>query len=181
MSMMNTKRLVALMASGALLAGCVQLNTLFGPNKNWNSPDCMVTSEVPAPIFHVSFVSPASAGATVSLEPWVYLSAPAAWMDEVLPTTFRADVNTAAKEIVISGKVRRKLENPQAACAIPAMYVIPDAATLSLPVVLTEAGTYTVRIASESFTTQRPPEVANPSLPPRVYPPVAATKSLVIN
>lgn len=142
--------------------------------------ECAVVRGMPAPIFHVAFLSPATAGATVSLEPWVFLAAPLMKHDEVLPETFEAKVDAQAREIVVSGQVRATRPNPGADCAYPAIYTFPKVATLSLPVVLTATGTYTVRIASDSFTTQRPESVQHPSEPPKTYPEAVATRSLVI-
>lgn len=179
MPMESTRRSLALVAGGVLLAGCTQFNDFFHP-RDGNSSDCFVESVAPAPMFHVSFTSPASAGSTVSLEPWVLLAAPATKADVLLSETFRATVDAAHREIVVAGQVRRTLHNPLANCPVPAIYMIPTAATLSLPVVLKEAGTYTVRIASESFTTERPPAQPRPDEPAREYPPAEATGSLVI-
>lgn len=176
----SSPRLLALALSGALLTGCVQFNNLFHP-KDGTSSDCFTVHEVPAPMFHVAFTSPASAGATVSLEPWVVLSAPATKVDQLLPETFKATVDAARKEIAVTGRVLRTDANPLANCPLPALYMIPQAATLSLPVLLTETGTYTVRIASDSFTTERPPAQPRPDEPAREYPPAEATRSLVIN
>ncbi len=168
------RRLLALALGGALLTACAQFRAP-------GSDECYLVQEAPAPMFHVGFVTPASAGATVSLEPWVFLSAPAVRMDELLPGTFKAQVNTETREILVTGRVKRSVVNPQANCAIPAIAVVPEAATLSLPVVLTATGTYTVRIASESFTTNRPPAQPRPDVPARTYPEPAATRSLVID
>ncbi|MNY73993.1 hypothetical protein D3C86_2129200 [compost metagenome] len=76
--------------------------------------------------------------------------------------------------------MRRVLPRPGAECALPAMYMIPQAATLSLPVTLAATGTYTIRIAPESFTTERPPAMAHPNEPLRQYPEALATRSLVV-
>lgn len=185
---MRTLRLLTLCGAATLVAACTLDGTFGGflpQGKGTPSPSptpaCTIASEQAAPIFHVAFTSPASAGATVTLEPWVYLEAPVMVHDAVLPETFAAQVREQTREIVITGKVRTTRPNPGANCAFPALYTFPIAATLSLPVVLPASGTYTVRIASESFTTERPPEVTNPSLPPKVYPAPAATRSLVIN
>lgn len=145
------------------------------------SGDCTMVQPIPAPIFHVGFVSPASAGATVSLEPWVFLEAPVMVHDAVLPETFAATVDEQAREIVVAGQVKATRPNPAADCGFPAIYTFPKAATMSLPVVLQASGTYTVRIAAESFTTRRPEEMQHPNDPPKTYPQPAETRTLVIN
>jgi hypothetical protein len=142
--------------------------------------DCFVTTDKPAAMFYVSAPATASAQASVSLEPWIFLEAPALTLDKVLPETFKATVDEQARTITVSGQMTRVLPRPGASCAMPAMYMIPKAATLSVPVTLAAPGTYEIRIASESFTTQRPPAMGHPAEPLRQYPEAIATRSIVI-
>lgn len=190
---MHRLTLIGLSFAATLVAACapdgslLSIMPVFPVGSGGASPapgpsgPCELVQVVPAPLFHVAFTSPASAGATVSLEPWVFLQAPIMKHDEVLPETFAATVDEQKREIVVTGKVRATRPNPEAMCAYPAIYTFPKAATLSLPVVLQATGTYVVRIASESFTTDRPDAIEHPSQPPRVYPEPAATRSLVID
>lgn len=142
--------------------------------------ECFITVDKPAAVFHVSAPATASAQATVSLVPWAFLEAPALTIDKLLPQTFEAMVDAQARTITLSGKMTRVLPKPGAECAMPALYMVPDAATLSVPVVLNATGTYEIRIAPDSFTTQRPPEMAHPNQPLRQYPEALATRSIVI-
>lgn len=174
------KQLALAVAVPLLFAGCsAELLSFLRPDtpgspKNEN---CTVAVERPAPMFYFDAPQVASADATVSLEPWVLLSAPALKVDEIRPASFKAEVDLEAKRVTIRGAITRHEMNPEAECAFPAIYMLPQAATLSVPVVL-PAGTYEVAIATESFTTEKPPYT--PTDPDRVYPGPLATRSLLV-
>lgn len=179
-------RHVALMLTGALvLAGCTpELLSRFIPNPNptptvGSGDDCYLTVEQPAPMFYVEAPQTASAGATISLTPWVTLEAPVARSDELLPETFEAHVDHAARTVTLRGSIRRYQANPEGNCAYPAIYMVPKAATHSLAIAL-PAGTYTVAIASDSFSATQPPAQPHPGEPATQYPGPQATRSLIV-
>ncbi|MNY31729.1 hypothetical protein D3C86_1659030 [compost metagenome] len=166
------------------IAGCdptlmAQLGLREKP-KQPNNEDCFVTVQAPAAVFHVGAPATASVQASFSLEPWIFLEAPALTIDKPVPESFKATVDDQAKTITLSGLMTRVLPRPGAQCAMPAMYMIPKAATLSVPISVATAGTYEIRLASGSFTTQRPPEMSHPSEPLRQYPEAIATRTIVI-
>ncbi|HEY9899611.1 MAG TPA: hypothetical protein V6D00_10560 [Pantanalinema sp.] len=171
--------LTAIAGCDAALLKQLGLGPKPGPTQP-NDEDCFVTVDKPAAVFHVGAPATASVQASVSLVPWIFLEAPALTIDKPLPGTFKATVDDQAKTITVSGLMKRVLPRPGAQCAMPAMYMIPQAATLSVPVTLAATGTYEIRIAPESFTTQRPPEMAHPAEPLRQYPAAMATRSIVV-
>ncbi len=162
-----------------LMAGCsAELLSFLDPPsspKPKTGDDCYVAVVRPAPMFYLDAPHVAAAGATISLEPWVLRSAPIAKIDEILLPTFEAKVDLVNQRVTLVGSIERYEANPEADCAFPAIYMVPQAATLSVPVVL-PAGTYEVAIASDSFITEQPPAI--PYEPNRVYPGPQATRSL---
>lgn len=168
--------LFAAMAAMAV-AGCdMLLPLLVGQNR-----DCTFTVEEKAPMFHVAAPATASAGVAFDVVPWVYRSAGSYPKgDEVIPGSFAAVIDTASRTITITGNIRRTNVRPNANCAIPAIAVLPSAATLSVPVTATASGTYTVRIPGEYFTTQTPSLYGLPNEPPNGYPQPLATRSVEV-
>lgn len=164
-----------------LLAGCSdELLSILrpeGPKKPPSNDDCYVSTVRPAPMFYLDAPATASADATISIEPWVLLSAPVVKIDEIQPKSFEAEVDHDAKRVTLRGSITRYEANPKADCAFPAIYMIPTVATLSVPVVL-PAGTYELAIAADSFIDQHPP--VTPIEPDRIYPGPLATRSIVI-
>ncbi len=163
-----------------LLAGCsAELLSFLRPDGGMKPRDenCTIALERPAPMFYLSAPATASAAATISIEPWVLLSAPVLKIDELRPQTFAADVDHQARRVTIRGSITRHEANPEADCAFPAMYMMPKAATLSVPLSL-PAGTWELAISTASFTTEKPPY--HPAEPNAAYPGPQATRSLVI-
>ncbi|MNX22198.1 hypothetical protein D3C86_521770 [compost metagenome] len=174
------KQLALVLSVPLLLAGCsADFLSQFLPGKTNPSQrdDCTVTVERPAPMFYLDAPQVASAGATFSVEPWVLLSAPVQVIDAIRPETFVAEVDLAAKKVTLRGKITRHEANPQANCGFPAIYMLPKAATLSVPVSL-PAGTYELAIAADSFNPEKPPYT--PMEPNRTYPGPLATRSIVV-
>lgn len=177
---------VPLMLTGTLmLAGCTpELLSRLIPNPTpsptaGSGDDCTLTVEQPAPMFYVEAPQTASAGATISVTPWVRLEAPVARSDELLSDSFEASVDHAAKTVTLRGSIRRYQANPKGDCAFPAIYMFPTAATYSLEIAL-PAGSYTVAIASDSYTATHPPAQPHPGLPATQYPGPQATRSLIV-
>ena len=174
------KQLALVLAVPVLLAGCsAELMSFLRPDtpKKYTDPECTIVVTQPAPMFYLGAPATASVGATVSLEPWVLLSAPVLIIDAVKPETFEAVVDHAAKRVTVKGAITRHEANPGANCGFPAMYMMPKAATLSVPVTLS-AGTWELAIATDSFTTEKPqfhPNDPNPNAPGPL-----ATRSIVI-
>lgn len=174
------KQLALALCVPVIVTGCsAEFLSLLKPNaSNPNQrDDCTRAVERPAPMFYLDAPAVATAGATISLEPWVLLSAPALKIDEIRPQTFVAEVDHAAKRVTVRGAITRHEANPQANCEFPAIYMLPQAATVSVPVSL-PAGTYELAIATESFTTEKPPYT--PTEPNRTYPGPLATRSIIV-
>ena len=174
------KQLALALCVPVILTGCsADLLSFLQPNGSnpKQRDDCTLPVEKPAPMFYLDAPAIATAGATVSLEPWVLLSAPALEIDEIRPQTFVADVDLAAKRVTIRGGITRHEVNPEANCEFRAIYMLPQAATFSVPVSL-PAGTYELAIATECFTTEKPPYT--PTDPNRYYPGPLATRSIVV-
>lgn len=136
--------------------------------------ECYREVDKPAPMFYVGVSGPVSANATFSLVPHVVVSGPLNKWDELLLDSFSATLDADTKTVTVSGSIRRYEGNPEADCAYPMIYLAPKAATLSLPIAL-PAGTYTVRIASESVLSDLPGDVQGDNPSPQ------ATQSLVVN
>jgi hypothetical protein len=174
------KQLALVLAVPLLLVGCTpELLSFLRPDDGgkFGDENCTIALERPAPMFYVSAPATTSAGVTVTLEPWVLLSAPVLKIDEIRPQTFVAEVDHPTKRVTIRGSITRHEANPEADCAFPAMYMMPKAATLSVPLSL-PAGTWEVAIATDSFTTEKPPY--HPAEPNATYPGPQATRSLVV-
>lgn len=161
------------------IVGCTTLMPGFGPPSPGPSP-CTITVQQAAPMFSVDAPATASAHATFSLTPWIYLSA-GSWGsgDTLIPESFRATVDSAAKTITVTGSIKRINVHPGSQCPVPAIAIIPSAATLSVEA-SASAGTYTIILPAESFTTDVPPKVGRPDEPERTYPTPAATRSLIL-
>lgn len=161
-----------------LIGGCsIELHSLWRP-KNFPPPTgdaCLVEAQRPAPIFHLQAPAVASAGVPFTVIPWVVLSAPVQKPDVLLPETFEVRVDHAAKRVTIVGSILRYEAAPKAGCSFPAIYMVPQAATMSVKTVL-PAGTYELAIASDSFTSEKPPAPHHD--PYRIYPSPQATRSL---
>lgn len=174
------KQLALVLSVPVILAGCsADLLSQWLPDKRGpgQRDDCTVPVVRSAPMFYLGAPQVATAGATFSVEPWVLLSAPALEIDQIRPGSFVAEVDLAAKRVTVRGSITRHEVNPEAECAFPAMYMLPKAATLSVPVSL-PAGTYELAIAIDSFTAEKPPYT--PSEPNRTYPGPQATRSIVV-
>lgn len=63
--------------------------------------------ELPAPIFALEVPCEAYAGVPFSLNAWVGLTDPLAIHDEILPGTFKAELDPRTQRIVVTGRVRR--------------------------------------------------------------------------
>ncbi|HEY9856074.1 MAG TPA: hypothetical protein V6D05_10075 [Stenomitos sp.] len=180
---MRHATLLMLSLTSLLVAACADYGRFIDDEKRLsqgNKLPCETAGALPAAMFAVEATSPASAGATVSLVPWVFLPAPIMKHDEVLPDSFKATVDETTREIVLTGQVWATRPNPAANCAYADIYAFPKVATLSVPVVLAATGSYTVRIASESFYTPHYWELQSPNEPGKVYPEPTATRSLII-
>lgn len=174
------KQLALVLGVPLLLAGCSAQFLSFlqpGPRTPGNRDDCTRAVSKPAPMFYLDAPAVATAGATFSVEPWVLLSGPALKLDEIRPGTFTATVDLDAKRVTVQGMITRHEANPEAACEFPAMYMLPKAATVSVPVTL-PAGTYELAIAPDSVTTEKPP--TTPLEPNQTYPGPLATRSIVV-
>ncbi len=160
----------------AAAAGCDALLPWLGGGDR----DCLVTVQIPAPMFHVAAPATASAGVPFKITPWVLrTSGSYPRGDQVVPESFAATVDAAARTIKVSGSISRTNVRPGTNCAVPAMAVLPSAATLSLEVTA-PAGTYTVSIPPENFTTEVPQLFGLPNEPPNGYPPAQASRSVTV-
>lgn len=161
-----------------LIGGCsAELLSLWRP-KDHPPPTgdaCLVEVRRPAPIFYLQAPAVASAGVPIPMIPWVVLSAPVQKPDALLPETFELRVDHAAKRVTVVGSVLRYEAAPKADCGFPAIYMMPQPATMSVTTVL-PAGTYELAIAPESFTPEKPPAPHHD--PYRFYPNPQATRSL---
>lgn len=174
------KQLALALCVPVMVAGCsAELMSFLQPKPSDPSrrDDCTRPVERPAPMFYLDAPAVVTADATFSVEPWVLLSAPALTIDEIRPQTFVAEVDLAAKRVMVRGAITRHEANPEANCSFPAIYMMPKAATLSVPVSL-PAGTYELAIAPNSVTTEKPPYT--PTEPNRTYPGPLATRSIVV-
>lgn len=173
------KKIAVALAVSLLLAGCsAEFMSLLrpSPSKSYRDPDCTIAVTQPAEMFYLEAPATASVGATISIEPWVLLSAPALIPDALLPDTFALDVDPVAMRVTVTGSVSRREANPETNCQFPALYMFATPATLSLPVAL-PAGTWELAIASESVTT-RLPDVRPDE--PKTFPGPLATRSIVV-
>lgn len=127
-------------------------------------------AELPAPIFAIETPVVAIAGRAFSLNAWVALNTPENQSDEVLPETFVAEVDEAARTITVTGRMRRPAaREPNDRPRLQRAQIVGIRATAP-------AGTYTVRIPAAYFA-------AESGLPPSLEgdcPPPAADQVLVV-
>lgn len=175
------KHLAVALGATLLISGCsAELLDFLRPrtSKHYSDPDCTIAVVKPAPMFYVEAPPAASADTPIALEPWALLSAPALQMDVLRPDTFAAEVDAEAQRVTIRGTILRHEANPGADCAFPAIYMVPQVATLSLEVRL-PAGKWEVAIASDSFTTEHPSYHPNAKL--NEFPGPLATRSILVD
>lgn len=151
----------------AVAAGCAWLG-------GTPTGSCYTTRLADARLFAVEAPATASANATVSLTPWVSLTASVTKLDQVATPSFKAEVDVAARTITVSGQVVRTEATPGSGCTYPLLAVPPEPASLSVEFTA-PAGTYDIRIPSAFFTSDRPHAVPSMKLPE-----AAATRSLVL-
>lgn len=160
------------------ILGLSFLTLLLAPGCNFlgggQPGSCYTTRMASARLFAVEAPATASANATVSLTPWVSLTAPLTKLDQIATESFKVEVDAERMTLTVSGQVSRTEANPGSGCTYPLLAVVPEPASLSLAFTA-PAGTYEIRIPSATYTSERPP-----ALPALNVPEAAATRSLLL-